>query len=199
MGGFPSVLLGAARPDSVGALLLLDGGLPLALPPGTDYPALLAADPAALLGPAWERLSRVYPSVDDSLAFWRAHPAFADAWTDDVAAYAAYDLAPVPGGFRPSALPEAVATDLPEQFGPDWYLGALTALAMPVTLLVSPLGLLAEPPGLYPPAVLDPLRRLVPHLTVVEVPGVNHYTLVMTSPGADAVAAAVRRAVALLP
>jgi pimeloyl-ACP methyl ester carboxylesterase len=195
MGGFPAVLLAAARPDVVGSLLLLDGGLPLALPPGMDDAALLATEPGVLLGPAWDRLRTVYPGVAEYQAFWRAHPAFAGDWTEDVAAYAAYDLEPVPGGFRPSSLPEAVATDLPEQFGPDWYLGALGALAMPVTLLRAPLGLLAEPPGLYPPDRLDAFRRLVPHLRIVEVPGVNHYTLVMTRPGADAVAGAVHAAI----
>jgi pimeloyl-ACP methyl ester carboxylesterase len=198
MGGFPAVLLAAARPDAVAALLLLDGGLPLPLPPGTTAEHLAAADPAALLGPAWERLSRVYPTPEAYLDFWRAHPAFAEDWTEDVAGYAAYDLDPVPDGFRPSALPAAVAADLPEQFGPDWFVAALRSLRMPVTLLRASRGLLAEPPGLYPPESLDGYREVLPGLRVVEVPEVNHYTLVLTRPGADAVAVAVRAALPAL-
>jgi hypothetical protein len=64
---------------------------------------------------------------------------------------------------------------------------------MPVTVLRAPLGLRADPPGLYPPGRLDAAVELVPQLHLIEVPDVNHYTIVMTEPGAGTVAAAVRR------
>lgn len=191
MGGFPAMLLAAAEPERVAGVVLADGGLPLPLA-GMRIEDLAALPPDALLGPAWERLTRVFASHEDYARFWQAHPAFAGAWTEEVAAYVDYDLEPAEGGFRPAANPEAVAADLPEQFGPDWYRSELARVRQPVTVLRAPLGLLAEPPGLYAPGVLEGFRALVPQLRIVEVPDVNHYTLVMTSPGVEHVAEAVR-------
>ncbi|GAA2753608.1 alpha/beta fold hydrolase [Amnibacterium kyonggiense] len=194
MGGFVALPLAAAEPQRVASIVLVDGGLPLAPPPGVDLEDLLALSPEALLGPAWRRLTTVFPSREAAAGFWRAHPAFADAWTDDVAAYADYDLEPVDGGFRPSADPEAVAVNQKELFGPPWYRDALHRVRQPVAVLRAPLGLQAEPPGLYPPDALEGFVADVPQLEVVEVPDVNHYTVLMTRPGADRVAEAVRAA-----
>lgn len=199
MGAFVAAALAAAEPHRVPELVLVDGGFPLAPPPGVDVGELLTRSPAALLGPAFDRLTRVFASPDEYLDFWRAHPAFARAWTEDVAAYAVYDLTAVDGGFRPSADPEAVATAQKELFGSDWYSRVLERIAQPTTVLRAPLGLLAEPPGLYAPGVLNGFTADVPQLEVVEVPDVNHYTIVMASPGVDAVAAVVRGAVDRLP
>jgi pimeloyl-ACP methyl ester carboxylesterase len=196
MGGFVAVLLAAAEPERVSEVVLIDGGLPLAPPPGVDLDALLALSPEALLGPAFERLTKVFPFRDDYEVFWKAHPAFAGVWNDDIAAYADYDLEAVDKGFRPSANPEAVAENQRELFGSDPYLDALHRVQQPVTVLRAPLGLQAEPPGLYAPGALDAFTSDVPQLEVVEVPDVNHYTIVMTRPGVDRVADAVRAAVA---
>jgi lipase len=198
MGGFVAMLLAAAEPARVGEVVLVDGGLPLAVPPGVDLNALLRLSPAALLGPAWERLTRVFPSPDAYQAFWQAHPAFAGAWNDDIAAYAAYDLEPVDTGFRPSANPAAVAENQTELFGPEWYRRALRRVRQPTTVLRAPRGLQDEPPGLYAPGALQACTKDVPQLEVVEVPDVNHYTIVMTRPGVDRVADAVRAAVTRL-
>jgi lipase len=198
MGGFVAMLLAAAEPERVREVVLIDGGLPLQVPPGVDLDALLRLSPEALLGPAWLRLTKVFPSREDSEAFWKAHPAFAGAWNDDIAAYAAYDLEPVGAGFRPSANPEAVAMNQKELFGPGWYLDALHRVHQPITVLRAPRGLQDEPPGLYAPGVLDACTTDVPQLEVVEVPDVNHYTIVMARPGVDRVADAVRAAVTRL-
>lgn len=196
MGGFVANLLAAAERRRVAEVVLVDGGFPLALPPGVDLEALLALSPEALLGPAWARLSTVFPFRDDYEVFWKAHPAFAGVWNDDIAAYADYDLEPTDKGFTPSANPEAVATDQRQLFGDDFFVRMLRRIEQPVTVLRAPLGLQAEPPGLYAPGVLEGFARLVPQLEVVEVPDVNHYTIVMTRPGVDRVAEAVGAAVA---
>ncbi|MGN6446263.1 alpha/beta hydrolase [Amnibacterium sp.] len=199
MGAYVALLLAAREPERVREVVLIDGGLPLAVPPGVDLDALLALPPEALLGPAWTRLTRTFASREDYARFWQAHPAFAGAWNDDVAAYADYDLDPVEGASRPSANPEAVAADQKELFGHDWYLAALRTVRQPATVLRSPLGLQAEPPGLYAPGVLQTWTSDVPQLDVVEVPDVNHHTIVMGRPGADRVADTVRTAVTRLP
>lgn len=195
MGGFVALLLAAAEPQRVREVVLIDGGLPLAPPPGVDLDQLLALSPEALLGPAFARLTRVFPSREEYAVFWQGHPAFAGVWNDDIAAYADYDLEPVGTGFRPSAIPEAVAVNQQELFGPDWYVDALHRVHQPTTVLRAPLGLQAEPPGLYPPGALNAFTSEIPQLEVIEVPDVNHYTIVMTRPGVDLVADAVRAAV----
>ncbi|HET6827006.1 MAG TPA: alpha/beta fold hydrolase [Amnibacterium sp.] len=191
MGAFVATLLAAAEPERVASVVLVDGGFPLAVPPGVDV-----SDPRPLLGPVFERLTRVFPSRDAYRDYWRQAPAFTRPgdWTDEVEAYIDYDLRPVDGGFQPSADPEAVATDQAQQYGSPAHLAALRSLQQPVTFLRAPRGLQDEPPGLYAPDRVPAFTDLVPQLEVLEVPDVNHYTVLMTSPGAEQVADVVRTA-----
>lgn len=190
MGAFVAVLLAARRPDLVDELILVDGGIPLARPAGVSDADL----PAAVLGPAAERLRRTFPDIEAYRAFWRAHPAFTGAWSPALQEYVDGDLVDDDGMRRPSARVEAVSVDALELYGPGWYLDALRALRMPATVLRAPRGLLDEQVPLYASGVLESSASLVPQLHVIEVDDVNHYTIVMSAPGAHAVAAAVRGA-----
>ncbi|HEY8317719.1 MAG TPA: alpha/beta hydrolase [Amnibacterium sp.] len=191
MGGFVATLLAAVEPERVGSVVLVDGGMPLVAPPGLDV-----TDASRMLGPVFARLARVFPSHEAYRDFWRAAPAFARPgdWTEDVETYVDYDLEPVDGGFRASANPESVTADQGQQYGAPFHLEALGALQQPVTLLRAPRGLQDDPPGLYAPERVSVFAELVPQLDVVEVPDVNHYTVLMTSPGVETVAAVVRAA-----
>ncbi len=190
MGAFVVALLGYRAPERVAALVLVDGGVPLALPEGVDPDAV----PLALLGPAADRLRMTFESRDSYRDFWRGHPAFADGLSPEVLDYLDYDLDGEAPALRASGSADAVTTDAQELYGPGWYGEALRSLRMPVTVLRSPRGLLAEPPGLYPPGRLEAARAELPQLEIQEVPDVNHYTILMAEPGASAVAAAVRSA-----
>ncbi|MBX3194434.1 MAG: alpha/beta fold hydrolase [Microbacteriaceae bacterium] len=185
MGAFVAVVLAGARPDLVERLVLVDGGLPLELPPGKT-----PDDIAEFLGPAAERLAMRFADEAAYLGFWRAHPALGPELPAGFAEYARYDLVGEPPGLRASASAEAMLTDGAELYGPDWYLDALASLRMPVTVLRAPRGLTDGAP-LYPPGALESFRGTVPQMRVVEVPDVNHYTIVFTRAGADAVAAAI--------
>lgn len=191
MGAFVSVLLADLAPERVAELVLVDGGVPLPAPEGADVDGAIAAT----LGPAAERLSMSFESVEAYRGFWRSHPAFAE-WTAGVQAYVDYDLVERGGRLSPAAHYAAVAADVPGLFGPDWYLAALGRLSMPVVVLRAPRGLLDEPGGLYAPGVLDRVLEAMPTATLVEVPDVNHYTIVMTEPGSGIVAERVRAALA---
>jgi lipase len=190
MGAFVAVAFADRAPDRVSALVLVDGGFPLDRPAGISDEDL----PAAVLGPAAQRLGMTFPDRDAYRAFWDGHPAFAGEWNDDVLAYIDYDLVEADGALRPASRVDAVAQDGLELYDPAWYRDALRNLRMPVTVLRAPLGLMAEPPGLYPPGKLDAAVDHVPQLRVIEVPDVNHYTIAMTDRGAAAVADAVRAA-----
>lgn len=187
MGAFAAVTLAGARPDLVERLVLVDGGLPLALPP--QAASVDQLDLELLLGPAAERLAMEFPDERAYLDFWRAHPAFTHDWSSAVEEYARYDLDGESPHLRASAVPAAMREDAAELYGPDWYLDALRSLRMPVTVLRAPRGLVDTEP-LYPSGALEQFVGLVPQLDVVEVDDVNHYTILFADRGAARVAAA---------
>lgn len=183
MGGFVAVRLAARQPDRVAALVLVDGGLPLP-----------TATPESL-GPALDRLSMTFGGPADYLDFWRSHPALRDDWSAGVEDYLGYDLEPgsdEPGRFRASAQREAVLADLTELDGRDGYVAALTAAHRqargPVTFLRAERGMLDQPEGLYAAPRAEPWLARLTGVRLVDVAGVNHYTILMGAAGAAAVA-----------
>jgi lipase len=188
MGAFASVMFAHRHPDRLAGLLLVDGGLPL--------PAAESAegDDSTLrrLGPAAQRLSMTFPSREAYREFWRGHPAFRDDFSDVVRNYVDYDLVGEAPTLRPSSSLEAVAADSLELHGHAEYLDALRALDFTIPFLRAPRGLLGEPEGLYPPDRIEYWRRELPHLAPRDVVGVNHYTILMSQLGVDAIVDAVR-------
>ncbi|MFI2362609.1 alpha/beta fold hydrolase [Promicromonospora sp. NPDC019610] len=200
MGGFVSLVLTHRHPDLVARLVLVDGGLPIPLPPGVPDGATPEELVRALLGPAIERLTQTFPSAEAYREFWRAHPAFAE-WNPVVEQYVDYDLAefPAAGGdtgpvLRPATSSDAVAADSADSARGDALPAALAWAAetsLPVAFLRAPRGLLDQPGGMYPADTVADWERRLPRLTASEVVGVNHYTIIMAEPGVSAVAAAV--------
>lgn len=190
MGGFVAVTLAARRPDRVAGLVLVDGGVPLALPAG-----MTLAEAARLgLGPAAARLSMTFGSREEYRDFWRAHPAFGE-FTPAVADYVDYDLRPGGPPWRCSCVAEAMAADHAEQFAGGPVDAAWSDVTAPVTLLRAPRGLMDEPGGLYPEPVLAGWLAAHPRVVRVDVPDVNHYTITLGRAGATAVAAVLLAAV----
>lgn len=185
MGAFVAVALADASPDAVASLLLIDGGYPLQRPAGVPDDDLAAT----VLGPVAARLNREFPTRAAYRDFWREHPALRGAFTPDIAEYADYDLVGDPPHLRTASTVEAIAADALDLYGPDWYLAALVGLRIPARLLRAPRGLLDEPGGLYPGLPASP--SLAPTMHVSDVADVNHYTILMTDPGAGVVADAL--------
>ncbi|HEX7537369.1 MAG TPA: alpha/beta hydrolase [Dermatophilaceae bacterium] len=196
MGAFVAVVAAQLYPELFSEVLLVDGGLPLAIPAGITKEELFAAT----LGPAAARLSMRFPDRAAYLDFWKRHPAFAgDHWSQAVADYAGYDLTGEEPDLRPSTSLEAVSRDSMDLYGGGALLPALAELAAPaglgkpVTLLTAPRGLMNETPGLYSPAEIRRWKSEMPAVTIREVPDVNHYTIVMGTAGAGAVAHEMRQ------
>lgn len=190
MGAFAALVLAHRHPGLVERLVLVDGGIPIPLPEGVDPDVAMGA----LLGPAAERLRMTFDDVAAYRAFWREHPAFAHDWSPALERYFDHDLHRVPGGLQPAARVEALEQDQRELLDGGSVLRALDELAVPTTLLRAPAGLLAGPP-LYEPAHLRAwAERLPVRLDVVDVPDVNHYTVVMAPHGARVVARYVNSA-----
>lgn len=192
MGGFVTTTLALRHPGRVSELVLIDGGLPIPLPDG-----VAAADlPAALLGPAAERLAMRFDSVDAYRAFWRGHPAFAADWNRTVEQYVDYDLDGIPPDLTPSGDYEAVLQDSRQLSGDAGYAENLAALPIPVRFLRAPRNLLNELPGLYRPEGVAEWATRMPRLTTRDIENVNHYTIVMTDRGLDGVLPVLLDAVA---
>ena len=189
MGGFVAVVTSHLYPDRFSQALLIDGGLPLAIPTGISESDLLQAT----LGPASQRLSMTFADRQAYLEFWKKHPAFADCWSQVVVDYANYDLTGAEPLLRPSCTIQAMTEDFMELYGGESVMAALAEPQQPLTLLTAPRGLLNQAPGLYGASEIARWRAELPALTIREVPDVNHYTIVMGAAGAGAVAREVRR------
>ena len=170
-----------------GALVLVDGGLPLPVPDGVDPEVALEAS----IGPAIARLRQTFPSTEAYLDFWRAHPALADHWTADVEAYARYDLEGEAGSMRSRVVQAAVSTDSRDVIADKPFADALGRLTQPTPLLTAPAGFLGEPPGLLPPELVALWTERVPLLRPQLISDVNHYTIIFDRQAAAAVARAM--------
>jgi pimeloyl-ACP methyl ester carboxylesterase len=168
----------------VAGTVLVDGGLPFPpLPAGVTTDQALAAT----IGPAAQRLTMTFPTPGDYLDFWRPHPALADHWSTELEAYFAYDLE----GTRSSVSLDAVREDSEGLLDPDATARWAAALPSGTVFLRAPRGMVDDPGGLYPLELMEQHRTGFPQVTARDVPGTNHYTIVMSEPGARAVADAL--------
>lgn len=194
MGAFVSVAFAHRHPHLLSRLLLVDGGLPLATPPGLSGEQLVAA----ILGPTAERLSMRFADVDAYLDLWRAHPAFAADWTPQLEAYLAYDLVPDGGRLRPATSYRTTLEDTVDLNTGTTVTDALAALDHPTRFLTVPRGLQDEEPGLYAPDHVARLLATYPAVRHERWEDLNHYTVVMSARGAGRVAGAIREELRVL-
>jgi hypothetical protein len=173
MGAYVAALAAAQR--DFARVVLVDGGIPFApLPDGVDADAHLEAT----LGPALARLRQTYPTAEAYVDFFKAHPAFAGHWTDDVEAYVRYDLTGPEGELRSRVVAEAVRQDGRWLNTAQAEAGAaLEAIKAPTYLLRAPRGLLNQDAGLLPDELTAPWVARLPHLRDELVPDCNHYTI----------------------
>ena len=200
MGGYIVTRFAAAAPDRVSAAVLVDGGLPLPVPPDADADDLLAA----VLGPSLARLQMTFPSVEAYKDFWRAHPAFSgEAWTDDVVEFIDYDLGPPEAGpdgetvYRSRVSEGAVRADGRDLLDGDSARKAIHSLTDRCALLWARRGLQNEDRPLLAPEIIAEAQALLPHLAVSEVPNTNHYFILLGDRPAGVVADEIRRLVTL--
>jgi pimeloyl-ACP methyl ester carboxylesterase len=189
LGAYVAARVAVEHPDRVAALVLLDAGLPLPALPHPEEMLQTSLDTAVM------RLAITFPSADAYVAGWRAHPAFAGAWNDDVEVYARYDLVEEHNTARCVASKDAVRADSTEM-----VIDEATRLALDRVPANGPVQILRAERGLFddkddPLIPADQLRAFAaghPDVRIEEVPGVNHYTLVMgDSPGPARVVAAI--------
>ncbi len=187
MGAFVALVMAHRHPDRVGGLVLVDGGLPLPMPPGMDPDEVAEA----VIGPSLRRLEMRFPDVEQHRALWRAHPALGGEWGPRLAAYADADLCGEEPALASRAVREAVDADSRDLLTGESVRAAQSALSRPTVLLLAQHGMAAGAPPLYPPEVVASQAGSHPGLRVERVSGLNHYTVVMSERGAGTVADAV--------
>jgi pimeloyl-ACP methyl ester carboxylesterase len=183
MGGFVALSLAERHAPRVKAVVLVDGGPPLAVPPGIDVDEALAAT----LGPSMRRLDMTFPDRGAYRAFWQQHPAFSGIWSDEVDAHIQHDLVGEPPEMRSSCIKEAVTANGRELLADDAVRTLTERVTQPVHLLWAPRGMVDDPTGLYN-------ERRVASLGNELVPDTNHFSILLGHPGAKRIAAAIRRA-----
>lgn len=186
MGAFVSLVLADRHPERIDRVVLVDGGLPLDLPAGM-HPRDAVRH---VLGPTAARLDMRFATTGAYRDFWRAHPAFTGREDPLLDAYFAYDLRGTPGQLHPATTFATVEADSIDQNTGAAIARARERMPRPTVLLVAERGLRGETPPLYPD--LAALRTAHPALTTTRrVPHVDHYSIVMSAPGARAVVQAV--------
>ena len=188
MGGFVAIALNHFYPDLIGKLVLIDGGLPLALPAGMTVEQVLPL----VLGPALARLAMNFESTDAYVDYWRAHPAFADGITPEMENYIRHDLVGVAPELMPSTNPDCVNEDSVDLWSSDLINNALIELNQDVVMLRAVRGLQNEPTGLYPELLLADLAAKYPKVEIITLADTNHYSILMSDAGASAIRAQIQ-------
>ncbi len=190
MGAFVVSTFALLYPDWIRGAVLVDGGVELTRDRSlAEQDALRSA-----LGPALERLSQTYANRAEYRHFWQTHPAFNKTpWTTFLDDYIHHDL----GGSEPLLVSrvnaEAVLQDGSEIFSNAEVVEAALHMACPTELLRAERGLFDQPEPLISATTVQEVNAKNAGIRITTIPQVNHYTIVMGSAGADAVAAAIRR------
>ncbi|MCA9657641.1 MAG: alpha/beta fold hydrolase [Myxococcales bacterium] len=195
MGAFVAAVLAADHPERCGAVVMVDGGLPIApviplhrLPFG-DW--MIAKLVQRVLGPALDRLEMTFASREAYRDYWREHPALGTDWSAYIEDYLDYDLVGEAPSLRAATSRAALMSDIRAQLFENIVPAALRRLRGPVRLLRAPRGLKDDKP-LYTPAKLAKAGRSIAGFSFADVDDVNHYTIMISKRGAEAVAREVR-------
>jgi pimeloyl-ACP methyl ester carboxylesterase len=184
MGAFVAVALQGTEPKLVKNLVLVDGGIPLPLPPGMTVAQVMPF----VLGPAMTRLSMTFESVDAYRDYWKPQPAFARGWTPVLDEYIEYDLQGEAPNLKARTNPKAVEEDSEDLFVTKLLEKALEKLTDDVLFIRAVRGLQNEEGGLYPEPVLAAVLPKYPKIKVHTISDINHYEIMLEESGAEAVA-----------
>jgi pimeloyl-ACP methyl ester carboxylesterase len=185
MGGFVAVEMATAFPGRVKSLILVDGGFPMAAPPGLT-PETLPVVFASRLA----RMNREFASVQDYAKFFTRTAPLLDPDDPLLLDYLAHDL------FGPLVRLDA---DALMADAADIFFGSSKwrQLQVPVRLLTAEWSTGADSAPAYPADAVQSFRDALDVLvTVRPVPGVDHAASIMTMTGARATADLIAAALA---
>lgn len=187
MGAFVAVELATSHPTRVRSLALVDGGFPMATPPGLT-PELVPVAFQDRLG----RLTQSWPDPSAYRDFFVSQTApLLDRDDPILHGYLSHDL---DGDGRVRLDGELFLADAVDVFFGEHRWTELTA---PTHLLTAEWWIGADTPGAYSDEAIDGFRRTVPALaTVTRMAGADHAATIMTARGGQESARLVREALA---
>jgi len=191
LGGFIAANAAADLGDRASALVLVDGGLPLALPEGFD---VVAAEDA-LFEPLLERYRQRFATREEHRAYWKAHPAMAGPglWNEGVQAHFDDEVVETDDGLEWRVNLDSLRVDVLDTLRGDTRT-AVERVDCPIGFVWAERGLMDEPVGYYTLDTVHEWRdRLGMH--VVEGHDQNHYTLMLRDDGAALVAGELLRTI----
>jgi len=184
LGTYVALCCAERHPADTRGLVLVDGGVALPLLDGMSAQETLDAT----IGPAIDRLRRVWSDRVAYRSMWSEHPAFANGLTPEIERYVLSDLVPCDGGFRSAVSEVAVRFDGEELLTDPEMRGLLDRRAEPAIIVRAETGIMATPPPLLPAELME----RYPQHDWRTVPGTNHYDVLIGETGAAAVAQALR-------
>ena len=155
------------HPGRVRRLVLIDGGLDA------------RAEVLDSLAPAIARLGTEFPSLEAFLERMRGLPMLAGRWNDSLESYFRNDVETLPSGaVRSKAAPSAIREEiLSLQRERLWILHH--RVRCPTLILRAPDGLLTATDCLMTGEEGRAMAAAIPRVKLVEIPGTNHYTVLM--------------------
>lgn len=137
------------------------------------------ADALQAIGSPLQRLGRVYPSLDAYMQEQQQSPIH--AWNAFWEAYYRYDAQVQAAGTVPSRIPKAAIEEevmVNVIITPDVLLARIQA---PTLITRASLGTLAPDRGIILTAdEVERVRGIIPDSRVVEIPGTNQYTIILS-------------------
>jgi pimeloyl-ACP methyl ester carboxylesterase len=170
LGAVVALQFAATYPERARKLVLVDHGM--------DTPA----DARQTISSSFSRLTRTFGSRDDHFKFFRESPVYPN-WTEAVERFVAYDGQVQPDGtVKTKVLPEAAEEDLNSQYLPEYLPSRLySKIKTPSLILRATVGTLdgGRSGFILPEESARLLTRRLAGSKLVEIPGVNHYTITL--------------------
>jgi pimeloyl-ACP methyl ester carboxylesterase len=189
LGAYLATGLAAAHPERICGVVLIDGGLAVPSAFQQDADELIEV----MVDAALEHAHNADTSPEDYVAAWRAHPALAGEWSEDIDAYVRYQLTDRPGTMRRAVSEAAVRADITDLVHGETARAAVDRVSAPLSLLTAPRGMHNNYPAL-PSMLVDAFAATHPRAHLERVPDVNHYTVLLgAGTGPSRVAAAISR------
>jgi lipase len=187
MGAYVATMFAKRHPRPAAGLVLIDGGFPTAIPPGTPPQVVLDR----LVGPALTRFTMEFGSTEEYVDFYKGHPALSgDQWNHHVEDYV---LGSIGSDLRPIGNVELIRADGADNLLNEEVRNALFDLALPVELIRAGKGFVNDPGGFIPLEVAESAAAELPDLRLTTLESLNHYTIVFNQEGAQAAATATER------
>jgi lipase len=192
MGTLVSQYLAKLKPDVISGLVLIDGGLPTPL----DIPREHLTDTYIdkIVGPVLKNIAQEFPSEEEFLAQWRAHPGWAGLWSEDVERRFRYDMSGTPPRIRSRASVDAIRDDIIEALTTDIAdaSAVLEVIQCPIHLVRAARGLLDQPEPTIPDERAAHWTDRLKNLTDTFVKDTNHVNVALLESGLRVIAEKVR-------